>query len=479
MKKELPRGWELVKGEELFWVIRGVSFSKNDASNRKRDGNAAILRAGNIKDNAVCGEDLIYVPMNYISDEQRLRAGDIVVAMSSGSRNVVGKAARVPETFFGQSFGAFCAVVRPKDPDISDWVGTFLCTDAYRKNISELAAGVNINNLRPRHLQDLDIPLPPLAEQRRIMAKIEALTVRSGQAREALAALPALLDRYRAAVLAAAFRGDLTAEWREEHYGRAAVARADEDPPLEFLAPLPAGWSWSSIGALGDVSGGLTKNAKRGSLRLRRPYLRVANVYADELRLDDVQEIGVTETEAARTELRAGDVLIVEGNGSVGQIGRVAMWDGSIPGCVHQNHIIKVRFADPLLSAICLRWLLSPVGRRCIEAAASSSSGLHTLSLSKVRSLPVPLPPADEQAVLLRELEEALARLPRISGVVRDVANRLSDLDAAILAKAFRGELVPQDPKDEPASVLLERIRAQRQTQPTKRRRGRRRKEVA
>jgi type I restriction enzyme, S subunit len=94
---------------------------------------------------------------------------------------------------------------------------------------------------------------------------------------------------------------------------------------------------------LGKVTGGVTKNAKRKDLKLQVPYLRVANVYENRLELDEVLMIGITQQEFARTCLARNDLLFVEGNGSLDQIGRVALWDGSIPECVHQNHLIKFR----------------------------------------------------------------------------------------------------------------------------------------
>ncbi|EBW2381260.1 restriction endonuclease subunit S, partial [Salmonella enterica subsp. enterica serovar Enteritidis] len=97
------------------------------------------------------------------------------------------------------------------------------------------------------------------------------------------------------------------------------------------------------MGAVVQITGGLTKNSARNALPLRVPYLRVANVYANELRLDEITEIGCTEAEYRRTLLQPGDLLIVEGNGSLDQIGRVAMWDGEHPGCAHQNHLIRAR----------------------------------------------------------------------------------------------------------------------------------------
>ena len=111
-----------------------------------------------------------------------------------------------------------------------------------------------------------------------------------------------------------------------------------------------ANWHWTSVGELGDVSGGITKNSSKTNLPVTLPYLRVANVYANELRLDDIAEIGVTKAESARALLVKGDLLVVEGNGSIDQVGRVAVWSGRISPCLHQNHLIKVRFPSMALN---------------------------------------------------------------------------------------------------------------------------------
>ena len=235
-------------------------------------------------------------------------------------------------------------------------------------------------------------------------------------------------------------------------------------PDTDGLPRLPEGWCWATVDQIAAVTGGLTKNPKRTRLPNRYPYLRVANVYADELRLDDVRTIGVSESELDRVLLRPGDLLVVEGNGSASQIGRVAQWQGNLEPCCHQNHLIKVRCSSSAIrSRWMLFWLLSPLGRRTVLAVASSTSGLHTLSLSKVRALPIPLAPTQEQARAIR-LADSLSDTPRAvqEQMEAETGVNASALRQSILKRAFEGRLVPQDPADEPASVLLERIRTHR-----------------
>jgi hypothetical protein len=196
----------------------------------------------------------------------------------------------------------------------------------------------------------------------------------------------------------------------------------------------------------------------------------VANVYANSLRLNEVEEITVSDAELQRVMLEKGDLLIVEGNGSLDQIGRVAMWDGSIAPCVHQNHLIKARCLDSSLPQWVLYWLLSPEGRELICRQASSTSGLHTLSLSKVSGLPVRIAPADVRRSTVEALDSYLTRLDAATEGLKRVEANLKRYRASVLKAAVEGNLVPTEAElakeekreFEPASVLLERILKER-----------------
>ncbi len=327
--------------------------------------------------------------------------------------------------------------------------------------LPEMNRATAIPGLSRADVYSLDVPLPPLPEQRRIVAKLDGLTARADLAR-----IPTLIARYKQRLLALAFSGELTAGWRETNPLTSAFDHSPNgnDGRTDALTAIPDSWMWTSFGNIARVTGGLTKNASREAIKTRSPYLRVANVYANELRLNDVADIGCTPSELAKTKLERGDLLIVEGNGSIEQVGRVAMWNDEIADCSHQNHIIRARPDDALVAGYGLFWLLSPIGRSAIERVASSSSGLHTLSITKVNRFPIPVCSIKEQAEIVRCIESAFGWLDRVAIDQAAVARLLPKLDAAILAKAFRGALVPQDPNDEPASVLLERIKAERAT---------------
>jgi len=184
-------------------------------------------------------------------------------------------------------------------------------------------------------------------------------------------------------------------------------------------------------------------------------------------------EIGVTEDEMRKTRLATGDLLFVEGNGSIEQIGRVAIWDGSVPDMTHQNHLIRFGTNGLLSPRFVLYFMMSPIGRKRITTQASSTSGLHTLSISKVGTLSVPICSPAEQVEIARILDTRLETAEMLDKEIDASLARSDALRQSILRKAFAGQLVAQDPDDEPASVLLEWIRAERAKTPRKKRRSR------
>lgn len=181
------------KISDLCDQIRGVTYSKSDATHSPTKGYLPVLRANNITEAGLIFNDLVYVPEGNIAAKQKLKANDILIATSSGSIDVVGKAARVTSNFHG-GFGAFCRVLRPNTKVDPSYFSHYFKTKDYRRRISALAAGANINNLRNEHLNDLEIALPPLPEQRRIAAILDKADALRAKRREAIAKLDQLLQ---------------------------------------------------------------------------------------------------------------------------------------------------------------------------------------------------------------------------------------------------------------------------------------------
>jgi type I restriction enzyme S subunit len=291
-------------------------------------------------------------------------------------------------------------LVRPKDANrqiassewivfrdqrfLPDFIRHFLLSDGFHNQFMGTVAGVGGSLLRaqPKEVAKIDIPLPPLDEQRRIVG---------------------LLDR--------------AAEIRRR--ADAARAKARAIIPALFLdtfgdpATNPKGWPTAELGRHADVQGGVQVSAKRAALPVELPYLRVANVMRGRLDLTEIKMIRVTASEALRTNLVPGDVLVVEGHGNPNEIGRAAVWDGSITTCTHQNHLIRVR---PGLGSLTPEYvetfLNSDVGRRILIHNGKTTSGLNTISTRNVKEVRIPLPPTGLQSVFAEQIQriEALAR---------------------------------------------------------------------
>ena len=275
-------------------------------------------------------------------------------------------------------------------------------------NFKKLDKSTTIPSLAKRDLLQIKMPVPPIMEQRRIVSRIEELFSKLDKGVETLQTIKQQLAVYRQAVYSSNFN-----------------KIGDFRPIVDFF----------------EISGGLTKNSKRQELPQQVPYLRVANVYYNCLELDVIKTIGVTEKELQKCSLKTSDLLFVEGNGSKSQIGRVAMWDGSIETCVHQNHLIRGRANGKILPKYALYYLISQEGRKQIVDIAKSTSGLYTLSINKVKNLQIPFCSRPEQETILNEIEARLSVCDSIEQTVDEALAQADAMRQSILKQAFEGEI--------------------------------------
>ena len=381
-----------------------------------------MLRITDIQDNKVNWLTVPYCEASKNSvAKYLLQNGDLLFARTGAT---VGKSFRITGPVPESLFASYLIRVRCSIDGVSRYLAHFFRSQAYWDQVTDFSAGIGQPNVNSTKLGNLVVPLAPLAEQLRIAEKLDFLLQRVDSCRARLERVPQILKRFREAVLEAAVSGRLTEEWR--------TAETSSDQ-----------WEHATLGTTGIVSGGLTKNATRNTLPLRKPYLRVANVYANRFELSDVTSIGLTDAEWTKTALRAGDVLIVEGNGSLDQIGRVALWEGEIPECSHQNHLIRWRTLGRVDPKLALLWLMSPRGRKALMRLASTSAGLYTLSISKVSSVPISIPPPDEQREIVRRVWELFALADRLQRHYGAAVTRVTQITSSILATAFRGGAGP------------------------------------
>jgi len=201
----MKKDWLEVRVGNIAVLLRGISYKKHQASKFPAAGYSPILRANNIN-GTLNFDSLVFVPSNLIEKEQFIRKGDIIFAMSSGSKHLVGKSAQ-SQTDYSGSYGAFCSLLRVSDGLSKKYVACFFQSNSIKRLISGIAKGTNINNLKRKHIVSVMIPLAPFPEQRAIVAKIEQLFSKLDSGITHLKAAKEKLDIYRQSVLKTAFEG--------------------------------------------------------------------------------------------------------------------------------------------------------------------------------------------------------------------------------------------------------------------------------
>lgn len=349
-------------------------------------------------------------------------------------------------------------VLRPEGAIMPGYLWRYLRQRSFRSIAEKSMTGAVGQRRVPKDfLESWSLPLPPLAEQKRIVAKVESLTAKSARARVEVSKIDRLVTSYKKAVLTRAFTGTLTS---------AQSQRRPCEPNLQLLVnshSIPSGWRCRTLGEVAEIQSGIALGKKRKPTEttIELPYLRVANVQRGRLDLDEIKLTSVTQKEAEKLFLQPGDILMNEG-GDRDKLGRGWIWNGEIPDCIHQNHVFRVRLYDEDFPSKFVSYFANEFGQRHFLDQGKQTTNLASISKSKLSEMPVPLPTAVEAREIVRRIETAFAKIDRLAAEAKRALELANRLDEKILAKAFRGELVPQDPNDEPASVLLERIRAER-----------------
>ena len=374
----------------------------------------------------------------------------------------------------------------------------------------ERASGTTFLELSGKAFGRLPIPLAPIATQHRIVAKIEELFSELDKGVESLKTAQAQLKVYRQAVLKHAFEGKLTAQWREENKDKletpeqllarikqerearyeqqlkewkAAVKKWEEGGksgkrPVRLRMPksvstmaeeeiahseaLPSDWLWLTAESVGIVQLGRQRSPKNRSKDYPTKYIRAANITEQGLDLDDVLDMDFLPHELSAYRLEKGDLVLSEASGSAAQVGKPAIWDDQIQNCCFQNTVIR---HQPYCRdyAAYLLWLYRFFYVSGKFAQVAGGVGINHLSAFKFAQIALPLCTLAEQRKIVCLLEERFAAIEQQERGIDSTLKQAETLRQSILKKAFSGQLIPQDPHDEPASVLLDRIRAARE----------------
>jgi len=457
--------WQQVVISDVAELVRGVTYSKEDSRATPADGFSPVLRATNIQDSCLVLEsDLVYVPSGNVSPTQRLRAGDVVMATSSGSKHLVGKSALMHTDWVG-SFGAFCAALRAKPNVDPRYLSAFLQSPAYWKQVSKKALGVNINNLRRGDIESLALPLPGLDEQREIVGELEKQFSRLDEAVANLQRVKANLKRYKASVLKDAVEGRLvpteaelarrdgrTFETGEQLLQRILetrqakwTGRGKYKEPLnhdsQALSVVPEGWTWCSLDVVSEQT---LLGLDRGRDQQREDpvgvrYVKMNNVSMDgNVHTDDLVYVDASPEEVARYELANGDLLFNTRN-SLELVGKVGIVRSVPARTVFNNNLMRIRTCDGVSSVFLGYQMCAPDFRQRMEKVKKATTSVAAVYQKDLLPLVIALPPDREQARIVAEVDRHLSIVREVEAEVDANLRRAQALRQATLQKFFSG----------------------------------------
>ncbi len=470
----LPPGWVAVRVDRVGAVRLGRQRSPDKHTGQHP---TRYVRAGNITRDGLDLNDVLEMDFTPVEREVfSLHAGDIVLTEASGSPSQVGRAALWPKNLPDYCYQNTVIRFRPHAvvPEYGLLVFRYYATSGI---FSRVARGVGIQHLGANRFARLQFPLPPLSEQQRIA---DAVGKRLAELREATSHIHSALKRLeeqRKRVLATSISGgsvsSASTNTREAGVPSSAGTKADKQPLAhqheQFrsekpsaddldteLGTLPRDWAWIRVDQAGEIRLGRQRSPDKHTGEHATKYLRSSNITSEGLDLTEILEMDFTPAERALFSLRVGDVLLTEASGSSSQVARAAIWNGEIPECCYQNHIIRFRpsVVTPEYALLVFRhYAASGIFGRLARGV-----GIQHLGAGRFAQMRFPLPPAAEQKRIADAAGNRLAELREASSHLHSALDRLPDVERELLAAAIAGELVPQLNMDESAARLLERL---------------------
>ena len=416
---KVPKNWCWTKAGNMVTLYRGVSYKKNDAHTEKGENDCLIMRGGNISEGGIDTEaDNVYVNKDLVTQEQLVKKHDIIIVSSTGSTKVIGRAGISLMDYDDVAFGAFLTLLRPVDYVSKSFVDYYFQSDLYRERIRSLASGVNINNIRTEYITESPVPLPPLAEQQRIVDRIEYLFAKLSEAKEKAQSVLDSFETRKAAILHKAFTGELTARWRAAHSLDIAswknlylkdicdYMKAGGDKPVDFVDEQ------DDVHCIPVVANGISNEGIIG--------------YSAESKYD-------------------GETVTVSGRGTIGY-------------SIYRNYsyypVVRLIVLGPKKD-VYAKFLKYAFDAFPEEGTGSS---IPQLTVPMIKEKVIPVPCIEEQAEIVRIIDSLFVKEQQAKEATEAVLEKIDLLKKSILARAFRGELGTNDPTEESALELLKCI---------------------
>jgi type I restriction enzyme S subunit len=413
-----PRTWTEVCLGEFGDLVRGVTYGEDDVRDSPAPGYLPVLRATNITDGALNFEtELVYVKRERIAESQHLRAGDIVIAMSSGSKAIVGKAAQLHSDWEG-AFGAFCAVFRTTSAQaIPSFISYLFQTEMYREHIGRSARGTNINNLTRTHILDFDFTLPTLDEQRAISGALNAVH----RAKEARQRELSLEHERKATLMEQLFN----------HGTRAEPTKKTE------IGEIPESWQIARLRDVVAVKGGkrLPKGARFAEGPTGLPYIRVVDFSDGSVTTDNLEYLSPEIQHSIRRYTIGRDDVYISIAGTIGLVGTIPE---ELDGANLTENAAKLVITDKasLDNHFLALILNSECGQRQIQNLTAKTTQ-PKLALMRIEQILIPKPSVDEQREIANVLRACEAKRVALAKEIMC----LDELFRALLDELMAGRL--------------------------------------
>ena len=400
------------------WVNKKIKEVCHTIKDKGANGDAPYLEIGNID---IARKTYELTEKFSVKGCKRTKKDDVLISRVRPTRGAI---VNVKEAVLTVS-SAF-TILRRKNILVDKYLWFYLAwNQKFLNYLGSNCTGTMYPTVAEKFIVDYEIPVAPLDQQNRIVKKLGILLGKVKDAQSRLNKIPLILKGFRQSILAAAFSGELTKEWRKKN-------NIDSE--------------WQEV-CLSEVLDDLKYGTSKKCFKEKKKYvvLRIPNVVQWDIDLNNLKYADLDKKEYTKLKLEVGDVLLIRSNGSVSLVGRTALVGKKEEGMAYAGYLIRLRVKKDLIIPEFLQYQFQSYAMRIqIELPARSTSGVNNINSHEVKSLKIALPSIEEQKEVIRRLNNLFAFLERNEKEYDKAKSYANKLEQSILAKAFRGELVSQ-----------------------------------
>ncbi|KAA0246415.1 MAG: hypothetical protein EDM72_05360 [Chlorobiota bacterium] len=464
---ELPNGWVECKIGEVCSKPQYGWTTKSE-----RTGKIKYLRTTDLSNGKIIWDNVPYC-INIPKDVGKylIRKNDILISRAGS----VGKSYIISDISIETVFASYLIRFNTLDEINSKFIYYYFHTKNYWQSISDLTTGIAIPNVNATKLAEIEIPLAPLNEQKRIVEKLDKLLAKVEDAKARLEKIPVIIKRFRQSVLNAAVTGELTKDWRERNavdesgailINRIFINRTKKNIKLKFVEIDSSkiteikNWSRTCLQNIFDVETGSTPSRKNNAYweNGKIPWIKSGQVQNCDI-IESEEYITEKALKETNVSLLPIDTILIAmyGEGKTrGQVGVLKIKATINQACAA---LVNESIDEVIRNYVYLFCLSQYAEIRMISVGGNQPN----LNISKIKNWEINIPPYAEQKEIVKRVEALLKKADEIEERYKKAKAFVDKLTQSILAKAFRGELVPQDPNDPPASKLLEKIKLEKE----------------